>query len=92
MPFHAFNGVVTLKRLALTLRGESNRAFHAFNGVVTLKLFALAGRTFRLRAFHAFNGVVTLKLINFRPMNPDSPIPRLQRRGHIEACWENVLF
>ena len=61
-------------------------AFHAFNGVVTLKRYGGGGILHGVRPFHAFNGVVTLKL-GRTPSPPCYPcgIPRLQRRGHIEA-------
>ena len=81
--------MVTLKRAVRELVQDKELPFHAFNGVVTLKLIPGEGIDEILGPFHAFNGVVTLKpFICFWRRLTMFIIPRLQRRGHIEANWE----
>ena len=86
--FRAFTGAVSLKPAMGTGWSSSRSSFRAFTGAVSLKRFVRHHLGPAEEAFRAFTGAVSLKQLKVAVgCKRDAPLPRLHRRGLIEACW-----
>ena len=84
--FRAFTGAASLKQGSREgLRLEVTEAFRAFTGAASLKpaVLALRGRFFP--AFRAFTGAASLKPVQPSRRGLRPGLPRLHRRGLVEA-------
>ena len=89
--FRAFTGAVSLKLGVDDRVPDRAAAFRAFTGAVSLKLPEYA-RLWDLdaEAFRAFTGAVSLKpAFDGLQANDENSLPRLHRRGLIEAGYGN---